>query len=472
MEHKVIARIEADMKAAGLGWWPRSGLDFEVEERRYYPRGSLAAQVIGFTNIDGVGQYGIEAKFDEMLRSVEVTRETVRDGKGRAIDPVAVAAEDPTISNSIVLTLDERIQFILEKELAAQVEQYNAAGAIGIVMRPKTGEVLAMANHPTFDLNEYNNPNVNAEVRRNLAVWWPYEPGSVFKALTLAALVDSGRVSLSEQVYCENGLYSPAPKIKPIRDAHKFGTLTFAEVIQQSSNIGTLKLASKYFTQEEYRGYVERFGLMQTTGIDLPYERRGDLRALSDRAGYAIYYAPWGQGISVTPLQVLSVMNTIANGGVVMRPFIVKAVLDPHGAVKEETQPTVVGRAISEQAARTSADVLEGVLERGSAMSAKIEGVRIAGKTGTSQKAADESRGYERGAYVSSFAGFFPIDDPQYSMVIIVDKPQGQNYGGVVAAPVFKRVAEQLLKYEKINAVMAASESVEEPPYVAEGREQ
>jgi len=454
VEFSVILRIEEAMRARKLGWFPRSAAQYEAEEQRFYPRGSLAAHAIGFTNIDGTGQEGIERSYERRLQSKVVKTTTVRDGKGRAIDPFALGAELPKSSESVVTTIDERIQYLLQKELATQVATFQAKGGVGIVMNPQTGEILAMANVPDYDLNHYNDPNIPPFVRRNRATWWPYEPGSVFKIVTLGALLDAGRIELDDVIYCENGSYKPHPKIKSIKDVHPYGALTFAQVIQKSSNIGTLKAAQR-LTQQEYAEYVRRFGLLSPTGVDVPYERRGDFYQVTHpEVYYAMYFAPWGQGISVTPLQMLNAVNVLANGGLLMKPYLVKRILDGEGNILAERVPTIVHRAIKEEAAKKATDVLVGVVEQGTGTAAKIPGVRVAGKTGTSQKAAEDRRGYLHGQYMSSFVGYFPAENPRYSMLILIDEPHGLHYGGQVAAPVFQRVATEILSYEKFQPLV------------------
>ena len=436
MDHATAKALDDALIAAEYGWWPRGALDLRVEERRAYPSGSLAAHVVGYTDIDGKGVTGVEKTYDAVLRSRDVRRRVLKDGKGRAIDPQVVADGTPHTGRDIVLTIDEAIQHALEVELAAQCDEHEAAGGVGIVMDPSNGEILAVANYPTFDLNEYNDPAITALQRRNRAIWAPYEPGSVFKVVTLSALLQSGRMRGSDVIFCENGSYVPARRIKAIRDAHPFGHLTLAEVVSESSNIGMLKAASR-FTQDEFRAYVRAFGLMQRTGIDLPYERTGLMSALSARSGYAMYFAPWGQSVSVTPIQMLSAVNTIANSG---RPT------QPH--VRQEAELTELPTVIDAATAREVVDIMVSVVDDGSGREAQMEGIRVAGKTGTSQKVEDGRPGYKPGAYISSFAGFFPADAPEYSMLIVIDEPRGAHYGGQVAAPVFKRVAERIRQNE------------------------
>lgn len=436
MDHATAKALDDALIEAKLGWWPRGAIDLRVEERRAYPGGSLGTHVIGHTDVDGKGVNGVEKTYDELLRSRDVARRVLKDGKGRAIDPDVVADETPDTGSDVVLTIDGTVQHALEVELAAQCAEYEAAAGVGIVMNPTNGEIYAVANYPTFDLNEYNDPDITGAQRRNRAIWAPYEPGSVFKVVTLSALLQSGRMSPTDVIFCENGSYVPHRRIKAIRDAHPFGDLTLAEVIAKSSNIGVLKAASK-FTQDEFRAYVEAFGLTQLTDVDLPYERKGMMSALSASSGYAMYFAPWGQGISVTPIQMLSAVNAIANSGRPTRPHVLK-----------DAEPSDLPQVIDAATARKVVDIMVSVVDDGSGREARMEGVRVAGKTGTSQKVEDGRAGYKPGAYISSFAGFFPADAPEYSMLIVVDEPHGAHYGGQVAAPVFKRVAERIRQNE------------------------
>ncbi|GIX06140.1 MAG: stage V sporulation protein D [Candidatus Poribacteria bacterium] len=456
VDYETLEALEDRLRQVHLGWWPRSALDYRIEERRVYPRGSLAAHLIGYTNVDGKGLDGLERRYDQLLRSQEVARRALKDGRGRVLDPQALAEEPPEFTVQLTTTLDERIQFFLEEELEAACQKTRAAGGVGIVMNPRTGAVLALANHPAFDLNAYNDPKIPTAVRRNRAIWWPYEPGSVFKVFTLAALLEEGRVRLDEPIFCENGLYQPHPRLRPIRDVHPAGWLSFEEVIVQSSNIGVLKVTSERLPLDRFREYLIRFGLDQKTGIDLPYERTGSLAALRDPSGYALYYAPWGQGISVTPLQLLVGVNALANDGVLMKPYVVAAASDPSGRRLWEASPTPIGRAVRPETARRVVQVMRRVVEEGTGRAAQLPGLSVAGKTGTSQKVSPQG-GYERDAFVASFVGFFPAEDPRYSILIVIDEPQGEHYGGRVAAPVFRRVAERILQYERLEAGLASA---------------
>jgi cell division protein FtsI/penicillin-binding protein 2 len=438
MDHATAKALDDALMAADFGWWPHGAVDLRVEERRAYPSGSLAAHVIGYTNVDGEGVTGVEKTYHDVLQSRDVRRVGLKDGKGRVIDPNVMAQSTPDVGLDVVLTIDEAIQHALEVELAAQCVDFEASGGVGLVMDPTTGEIHALANYPTFDLNAYNDRSVTSAQRRNRAIWTPYEPGSVFKVITLATLLHSGRAKPTDVFYCEDGLYKPHRRIKSIRDVHPYGDLTLADVIAKSSNIGVLKAASR-LTQDEFRGYVEVFGLARRTQVDLPYERTGLTGALSERSGSAMYFAPWGQGISVTPIQMLSAVNAIANGGVPTQP---------HVRLDAEVAP--MPRIISAEAAKTTVDIMVSVVTDGSGRSAQMDGFRVAGKTGTSQKVAEGRPGYKPGAYISSFVGFFPADEPRYSMLILIDEPQGAHYGGQVAAPVFKRVAERIIQNESI----------------------
>ena len=455
IDHQQFEAVKERMKNANFRWYPKGALSFEVEGSRAYPRGSLAAHIVGYTNIDGKGVNGVELAYNDTIRSREIKKTGVKDARGRPIDPEILSGSAPRRAEGVVLTIDESIQFALERALQKQVEEHEAAAAVGIVMDPRNGDIIAMANLPTYDPNRYNDPSASAAAKRNQAIWRPYEPGSVFKAVTIAILIENGYVTdLNEIVHCENGSYKPTPRIGPIRDSHGYGELTVAEVIHKSSNIGVTKLASR-MTQDQFRENVQRFYIDKKTGVDLPYERRGSIRDLSNPAGFAIYFAPWGQGISVTPLQMLTALNAVANGGVIMQPRVVHEIRAANGDLIQKIEPKELSKPISPRTARIAADILIGVVEEGTGTAVQIPGVAVAGKTGTSQKANPEGGGYMRGSYISSFAGFFPADKPEYSMIILIDEPsKGAYYGGAVAGPAFKAVAETILR----NRRLASSE--------------
>lgn len=444
--------LERELAESSFRWFPKGALKEQVESSRAYPRGTLASHVVGFTNIDGKGIDGVELTYDKTIRARAVRRTGVKDARGRVIDPEVVKGGAPKRAEGVVLTIDQEIQFALENALEAQVVEHNAVGAVGIVMDPRNGDVLAMANYPTYDPNLYNDPRLKKESKRNQAIWRPYEPGSVFKALTIAALIESGKAAdLNEIIFCENGAFKPAPRIKPIRDSHPYGDLTVAEVIYKSSNIGVTKLARR-MTQDEYREHIKRFLVHQKTNIDLPHERSGSIRDLYNRAGFAINFAPWGQGISMTPIQLLTAFNAIANKGVIMQPRVVQEIRNQNGETVEKIEPKEIGRPISARTARIVTDLLVGVVEEGTGKAVQVEGMTIGGKTGTSQKASPNGGGYKRGSYISSFAGFFPAyPTPEYSMIILIDEPRGgAYYGGAVAGPAFKAVVEAIMRNKRV----------------------
>ncbi len=443
--------LERELKENDFRWSPKGALKEKVESSRAYPRGTLASHVVGFTNIDGKGIDGVELTYDKTIRARTVKRTGVKDARGRIIDLEVIKGGAPKRAEGVVLTIDQEIQFALENALETQVAEHKAAGAVGIVMDPRSGDVLAMANYPTYDPNLYNDPSLKKESKRNQAIWSPYEPGSVFKALTIAALIESDRVvDLNEIIFCENGSFKPAPRIKPIRDSHPYGDLTVAEVIYKSSNIGVTKLARR-MTQDEYREQIKQFLVHQKTNIDLPYERSGSIRDLYNRAGFAINFAPWGQGISMTPIQLLTAFNAIANKGVIMQPRVVQEMRNQNGETVEKIKPEKIGQPISARTARIVTELLVGVVEEGTGRAVQVEGVPIAGKTGTSQKASPHGGGYKRGSYISSFAGFFPAYAPEYSMIILIDEPRsGAYYGGAVAGPAFKAVVEAIMRNKRI----------------------
>ncbi|HEY6200012.1 MAG TPA: penicillin-binding protein, partial [Candidatus Binatia bacterium] len=341
--------------------------------------------------------------------------------------------------SDLQLTLDTSIQHLAERELEATATKYRAKAGTAIVVDPFTGEILALANYPFFNPNNFTRQSSNQW--RNRAVTDSFEPGSTFKTILAAAALEEGVVGKEDLFYCENGKYAFGGKI--IHDTHEHGWLPFAKIIQYSSNIGVTKVAEK-LGKERYSKYIERFGFGQPTGVDLPGEaagliRRPDKWAVIDLATHA-----YGQGISVTPIQLAMAYGAVANGGILMRPFVVRRATAPDGRVLWENQPHVVRRAISETTARTLTSILKGVTdEGGTGVLASVEGFEVAGKTGTAQKA-------ERGVYtkkrVASFAGFVPAEDPRLVMAVILDEPETSVYGGTVAAPAFRNIAAATLQ--------------------------
>ncbi|HWP67128.1 MAG TPA: penicillin-binding transpeptidase domain-containing protein [Candidatus Limnocylindria bacterium] len=434
------------------------------EPRRFYPHGSLAAHVLGFVNIDSRGQEGLERAFDDRIGGERLDFVEERDARGRTFT-VSGGRRLPMAGSTVELTLDAGIQAVVERELAAGVEAARAVGGVAIVMDPMTGGILAMASVPTFD------PNTDVTARtlawrkhtRNQAVSTVYEPGSTMKAIFAAAALDEGITSPERQYFCENGRFRFANHV--IRDAHPHGLLTFAEVIQYSSNICTSKVASQLGATRWYQ-YLRAFGFGSRTGIDVPAEANGILRAVESWAPVDLATHSFGQGVAVTPLQMVTAISAIANGGTLMQPYLVQRVVAANGKELYVRKPVAVRRVVSEEAARTTAELLRRVVEEkgGTGSRAKVEHFHTAGKTGTSQKAREGARGYSH-KRIGSFVGFVPVESPRIAVLVLIDEPGTTSYGGVVAAPVFRAIATEALR---ILDVMPPGETVPVPAEHAE----
>ncbi len=406
------------------------------ENRRFYPHAELFANVMGFCNIDNEGIEGIEMVYDKYLKGRPGYRVTKRDALGREV----VAFEEKFIpafdGADLVLTIDHFIQYLTERSLDETFRKYKAKGAMAIVMNPKTGEILAMASRPTFDPNHVagNNP----ELLRNRTLTDIFEPGSVFKMITASAALAERKVSLTDKFNCENGEWHIGKK-RVIHDVHPHGILTFPEVIENSSNIGTVKIGMK-LGEELLYSYCRRFGFGQLTGIDLPGEVAGILHPLSKWSRVSITSVPYGQEVSATALQMVTAVSVIANGGRLMQPYMINEIRDKSGVVIKKTLPVVRTVVLQPEIAATMNNILQLVVESGTGKAAQIEGIKVAGKTGTAQKI--ENGTYSHSHFISSFIGYAPADDPKLAMIVAVDDPRGAYYGGVVAAPVFKEVIQ------------------------------
>jgi cell division protein FtsI (penicillin-binding protein 3) len=418
------------------------GVDFLKETKRFYPHGETGSHIIGFAGLDSRGLEGVELAYDEFIRGEPGYILISRDGFGRAITPEDGGLRHSAEGLEIILTIDKNIQYIAEKELKKSVQAYSAKGGMAMVMNPKTGEVLALAIQPSFDLNRFS--LYPPQVWKNRTITDTFEPGSTLKVFLLAAALEDHAAAPRDVFFCENGTYSLGGKV--IHDIHKYGWLSLGEIIKVSSNIGAIKVGEKLGRGKFYR-YLKSFGFGLRTGIDLPGEVPGTLPLPQHWSEVGLANISFGQGASLTALQLTTALSAIANGGVWMRPYVVKAVLEQQGNVVKENQPRAERRVISPQTARTVASIMKTVLEEGgTGTAALLSGYEAAGKTGTAQKALANARGYSD-QHVGSFIGFAPVDNPQVVISVIIDEPQGIGYGGVVAAPAFKGIAEQVLPY-------------------------
>jgi cell division protein FtsI/penicillin-binding protein 2 len=419
------------------------GLGFLTEAKRYYPRDELASHIIGFVGIDNQALEGIELKYDAYLKTTGGKVILGRDASGRTFSSgVDIEAK----GNNIVLTIDEVLQRIVEKELDKAMLEWKAAAATAIMMDPFTGEILALANRPAYDLNKAGLARTSE--RRNRAITDCYEPGSTFKIVV-------GAGALEEKIAKRNTLFDVSKGGinaggKTIRDVHKYDVLTFQEVIQKSSNVGTVMVGMKLGKERVYK-YAKLLGIGEKTGIDLPGEVSGWILPPERWSGTSIGAIPIGQEVAVTPLQILRAYSAIANGGFLVTPHVVSRIITPDGQVIASFDRNGKRRVISATTAETFKDILKTVVEEGgTGRSASISGNEVAGKTGTAQMINPDTRRYSKEKYVSSFVGFVPADDPRVSIIIVIYEPRGQIYGGVVAAPVFRNIADQAFSYMDI----------------------
>ena len=422
-----------------------SGVDIMMEPRRFYPKGVLLSHLLGFAGIDSQGLEGLELQYEKYLRGQKSRVRFQRDALGRTISLKGSTGQRPPQGYRIVLTIDEVIQYIAEQELDRALNETEAKKGAVLVMDPKTGAVLAWALRPSFDPNEL--PLGSPELWRNRAITDPYEPGSTLKVVVAAAALEEGVVNPDSLVYGGDGQMPVGGTI--VHDPAKSGWMTFAEVLSQSSNVGIIKTAMSVGDARLFE-YLRSFGFGEKTEIDLPGESTGILRDPSEWSSRSLASMAIGQEIAVTPIQLLTALSAIANGGWLLKPFVVSEVTDPEGNSVIERTPEVKRRPISHETAQTLNDLLRDVVANGTGKRAFLRGFQVAGKTGTAQKFDKTIGRYSSSKVVGSFAGFVPSDEPRLAMLVIIDEPQTQKWGGVVAAPVFRKVAERVLRHLKI----------------------
>jgi cell division protein FtsI/penicillin-binding protein 2 len=425
------------------------GVYFEQERWRYYPGNELAAQTLGFLgyNKEGVvGRYGIEQQFDEILSGKKGFVEEDSDARGRWIS-IGKRIVNPSMDGSkLVLSLNSTIQFKIETALTNAVKKHGADGGKIIVINPKNGKILAMASNPTFNSNEYSKAEVS--IFRNPIISDTYEPGSVFKIITMAAGLDSGRIS-PNTTYVDTGLVRVAGFDIKNSDEKAYGKQTMTEVIEKSLNTGVI-FVEKVLGNTLFASYVDKFGFGERTGINLPGEARGNVRNLKTKRDVNFYTASYGQGVSVTPLQLAMSYGVIANQGVLMKPSIIDTIKSSSGQ-KKEIKPTEIRQVISKESAWQAALMLESNIQNGHGKLADVPGYRIGGKTGTAQIPDRENGGYVEGATIGTFAGFAPIDEPAFVMVVIIDHPRDTEWAAGTAAPVFGELSKFLLNYFSVE---------------------
>jgi cell division protein FtsI (penicillin-binding protein 3) len=422
------------------------GIGFIEESKRFYPNKELASHCLGFADLDLKGLEGIELNYESYLKGKPGYILVERDALGRNIHTQNIKQVDTTKGYNLQLTIDKTIQYFVEKALEEGVQKSRAKAGVAIVMVPQTGEILALAVHPTFNPNNFW--DYSPSQWRNRAVTDSFEPGSTFKIFLISSALEEGIFQPQDIFYCENGSYPLGNRV--IHDVHKYGWLTLTKIIKHSSNIGACKIAEN-LGRETFYSYIRKFGFGGKTGIDLPGETSGLLTLPYKWSRIRLGTISFGQGLSIPPIQLITALSAIANGGVLMKPYLVKTIFDDKGKIIKEFHPEERGRVISQRTARQVTSILKTVVEKGgTGVNASIPGFKIAGKTGTAQKVDQLTKQYSDHKTTSSFIGFLPADEPKLAVLVIIDEPEGISYGGTVAAPVFKEAASHIIRYLNI----------------------
>ena len=434
---KVDAERAAALEALDLG-----GIGFLDDSKRSYPSGELACQILGFVGVDDKGLAGLEKHYDELLAGTPGHLVAERDAMGRPLPGGLLSREEPVDGSDIVLTIDKDIQYEAQLRLAEAVKKWKAKSGSVIVMDPQSGEIYALASAPGFDPNAYSSAKPAA--LRNRPVSDTYEPGSTIKSLTAASVLDAG-------LFEPDSMFKLPPTLRiggrTIHESHGRGTVNWSltDIVTNSSNVGAVKLGQALGEQGLY-DYFARFGLTERTGIDFPGEAVGYLPPPKQWSASSIGNIPFGQGVSVTPLQLARALGAIANGGTLVTPHLLRQVPDrPEQRLVWETRP-----AISPEAAAQTSKVLQAVVTEGTGSAARVPGYTVAGKTGTAQKARKDGKGYAGGGYIGSFSGFLPAEDARVLIIVTLDEPANAIYGGTVAAPTFSELARFSVAHLKI----------------------
>lgn len=434
------------------------GVELVKESRRYYPNRNLAAHVVGFAGVDSDGLDGVEKELDDQLRGDREAAKGVSDARGRIVFSEGLVGLSGMVGNTVQLTIDSQLQHIAETELANTIRVFEAKSGHAIIMDPMTGEILALANWPGFDPNLAGTSTL--EQRRNRAALDVFEPGSTFKVFTLAAAFNSGKLPPSEKIFCENGRMQMYDMV--IHDDHRDGWLNPTECLKRSSNICFAKIAA-LLSKERFYYYIRRFGFGERTHVALPSESAGMLTHFKKWYDVDAATIAFGQGIGVTGLQMATALGAIANGGNLMQPQLVKSIRDADGETIRQIAPSIRRRVVSRYTARLVADMMTAVTEAGgTGEEASLDGFLVAGKTGTAQKSAGR-RGYAKDKWVSSFFAFVPADKPRLLISVVVDEPLISKYGGVVAAPTVRRIADQSLRYLGVPPRIATKSASAKP---------
>jgi cell division protein FtsI (penicillin-binding protein 3) len=431
------------------------GLQSLLEPKRYYPNGSLASHILGFVGLDGQGLGGLEQSYNTKISGEPGRLFLEKDATGKPYESYEIAA---TQGQTVVLTIDQAIQYQAERALQEAVQRSHAKSGSAIVLDPRSGEILALANAPSFDPNDV--AAASAESRRNWALQNIYEPGSTFKIVAFSAAIERKLAKPDDKIDCQMGAITVAGRV--IHD-HKYGTLTLSEALAKSSNVAAIKLGIRVGNESMY-DFMTRYGFGSKTGLELPGETSGLIRKVERWQPSSIGSIAIGQEVGVTPVQVAAAYGTVANDGFTIAPHLIREIRDAAGNVVYKTQPEQ-RRVISTETAVALRGMLEGVTLHGTAKKAQLDGYSAAGKTGTAQKIDPKTHAYSPTKYIGSFVGFAPVSNPQVVIIVVIDEPAGAYHGGDVAAPVFREIAEQILP---AMGVMPDVETQSMPSLIAE----
>jgi cell division protein FtsI (penicillin-binding protein 3) len=455
VKRQATPREVEKIKALNLG-----GIGFIPEYNRFYPKKTLAAQVIGFTGIDGAGLEGLEHFYDRSLKGAEAEYTCLRDALGKRFVSNGANMQDFSGKN-LILTIDQTVQFIAERTLEDTVTEFDADSGIAIVMEPKSGALLAIAQYPFFNPNAYR--KFKSANWRNRAITDSIEPGSTLKIFSATAAIASGYSTPNTIFFCENGAYRIGRKI--VRDVSAHGWLSLQQIVKYSSNIGAIKI-SEIVGAKHLFNTLRDFGFGAKTGIDCPGETPGSLSNYRHWTRMDTSAISFGHGMAASPLQLVTAVSAIANNGVLMKPYLVAAVADQNNQTVQSFAPHVVRRVVSESTARKISAILKTVVaEGGTGTQASLQGFSVGGKTGTAKKIGPDGT-YSDHDYIASFVGFTPVDNPAITVLVIINEPRKQYYGGVVAAPAFRRIAQETLNYLNVHpdiqdGQLAAAEGTE-----------
>lgn len=451
-----VSQVE-DLKASQI-----KGLGFVEEWKRVYPNDHLLSSTIGFTGKEGQGLEGLEMFYDKTLKGEGKKVSMKKDARGRPLIQDGMAFTETPQGKDIRLTIDSDLQYFVETELKQAIQKYEADAAYAVVLDAKTSAIRALSSLPNFDLN--NPSKSNSLNRRNRSVTDTYEPGSTLKTMIIAEALDEKIYQPNSKIFCENGIFKIGKRI--IREAereHAQGLITVSEVLAYSSNIGTSKIALK-MGDEKLKESLVKFGFGQKTGVDLPGEAKGIMLGLPWK-DHLLANVSFGQGITVTPLQMANAYAALANGGVLNAPYIVDTIFDPETGETVLNQPKMIRRVVSEETAKQMRMMLAGVTSgKGTGLNARVNGYIVGGKTGTAQKIKTNGKGYMPGGYIGSFTGFIPANDPQYVIYVALDHPKKGYYGSQVAAPLFASIASYVVRRNGVAAEVLADRNISNVP--------